>query len=613
MQFPSINNVAQQAGKSLKRFQIPLLYAFAGTILCIMKLENTSFDEDLLAKMIHTALLSLPFSLGCMLYAERNGNQQLGLLYLAAFTFSGLYFFFYAPDASFSDVKATLTFFVLNIVMHLWVAVSAYTRKDERYGFWRFNEALFVRMIISGIFSAVLFAGLALALFAIDNLFKVKINETAYGDTWLVIAGVFNTWFFLSGIPEDYAMLNKEKIFPKGLKIFTQYILIPLATLYMVILYAYAAKIIIQWSLPKGWVSMLIVCYSIVGILSILLVYPLRDDANNAWVRFFTRFFFIALLPLIVLLYTAIGVRINQYGITELRYYLLLLGAWLTLMALYYIFSKQKNIKVIPATLAVFSLLTLFGPWSVFNVSQRSQAHRLEKLLVKNGIWATGKPLTAPKKEVPQKDAKEIRNIVDYFVDMNEVPRLQRFYTVNLEALISSIHKKQSARGKDMNRWDEKNDLNDTLVAMLYVSHDIRASRATTTLFNMVQNAGTDIKGYDIMHHYVFNSYDAGIRKIIHVSDKDSLLIKMANTGDSVALAIYRGDALQSEINIMPLIRSLQQANESDDIPAATMTLYGQGTQKAKLVIEQLSINDEDDDEMLYHMDAWLLMDDASD
>src|SRR5690606_24507962 len=135
--------------------------------------------------------------------------------------------------------------------------------------------------------------------------------------------------------------LNHVNTFPKGLKIFVQYILIPLAIIYLLILYAYSAKILVEWNLPNGWVSMLILWYAVFGILAILLAYPLRDDTDNPWVRLYSRFFFVGLLPLILLLFIAVGVRIGDYGVTELRYYVVLLGIWLMMMALYFIFSKH--------------------------------------------------------------------------------------------------------------------------------------------------------------------------------------------------------------------------------------------------------------------------------
>jgi hypothetical protein len=86
---------------------------------------------------------------------------------------------------------------------------------------WQFNKSLFIRVLTSALYSGVLFAGLALAMLAVDKLFDININEKYYLDLWVVSAGIFNTWFFLSGVPSTISSLEDVTDYPKGLKIFT--------------------------------------------------------------------------------------------------------------------------------------------------------------------------------------------------------------------------------------------------------------------------------------------------------------------------------------------------------------------------------------------------------
>ncbi|MBK7099951.1 MAG: DUF4153 domain-containing protein [Sphingobacteriales bacterium] len=132
--------------------------------------------------------------------------------------------------------------------------------------------------------------GLFAALAAIDNLFEANIRSTFYLRTFLLIGIGFNTLFFLGGLP-DVRNHNYENQYPKGLKIFAQYVLIPLLIVYLVILLIYEGKIMLEWSLPKGYVSMLILGYAVFGILSLLLVFPIKDQAENKWIKWFSKFF----------------------------------------------------------------------------------------------------------------------------------------------------------------------------------------------------------------------------------------------------------------------------------------------------------------------------------
>src|SRR5665647_3558162 len=99
----------------------------------------------------------------------------------------------------------------------------------------------------------------------------------------------------------------------------------------------------------------LVIGFSIGVIFSLLLIYPVRNDENNKWILIFSRFFYFALFPLIILLFLAVKRRISDYGITEQRYFILVLALWLLFIAIYFLFSKSKNIKLIPVSLCILT------------------------------------------------------------------------------------------------------------------------------------------------------------------------------------------------------------------------------------------------------------------
>jgi hypothetical protein len=115
------------------------------------------------------------------------------------------------------------------------------------------------------------------------------------------------------------------------------------------------------------------------------------------------------------MLLLAVQRRIDQYGITEARYFLAVLSVWLAAIAGYFILSRRRFIKVIPVSLCIVAFATSFGPWGAYSVSRRSQTHRLEKLLVANEILVDGAIAPAPG-TVPFNDQKEISAITHYLV-----------------------------------------------------------------------------------------------------------------------------------------------------------------------------------------------------
>ena len=230
-----------------------------------------------------------------------------------------------------------------------------------------------------------------LALLAVQNLFAIDLDEKLYGETALFLGIFGNTLIFLLFNGNGIDDLENDTQYPVVLKFFTQFILIPLLLLYVVILYFYAAKILISWELPQGWVSYLILAYALLGILALLLVHPLRNDSARSWVRIFSTAFYYSLIPLIILLFTAIFTRILEYGYTEPRYYVLLLAVWLLTIQLYFIFYKKTTIKFIPMSLFGFGIFALVFPFlNSFSVAIRSQKNQLENILVSNNLLKEG-------------------------------------------------------------------------------------------------------------------------------------------------------------------------------------------------------------------------------
>ena len=83
-------------------------------------------------------------------------------------------------------------------------------------------------------------------------------------------------------MPTNFDNLEEIDEYPFGLKVFSQYILLPLLLLYLVILYLYGAKIILLWDWPKGVVSWLIIAVAVLGIFALIISTEcLRDRAAN--------------------------------------------------------------------------------------------------------------------------------------------------------------------------------------------------------------------------------------------------------------------------------------------------------------------------------------------
>src|SRR6185295_18817659 len=105
---------------------------------------------------------------------------------------------------------------------------------------------------------------------------------------------------------------------------------------------------------------------ALAGVFNLLLLYPAQEKKENSWIKTYTRVFYLALFPLVFMLFLAVGKRIEQYGVTEQRYFVTALGVWILGIALYFLSGKNRSVKTVPLTLFLIALMTSFGPWGAY-------------------------------------------------------------------------------------------------------------------------------------------------------------------------------------------------------------------------------------------------------
>ncbi|MDL2141401.1 DUF4153 domain-containing protein [Flavobacterium tructae] len=381
---PSLQNVLNATLKTVIRFPLEILTAILGTVFAIILSEANynSPNKEFYEKALMSCSLSLVLFLSVSLFFLASKKSNL-LRFAISIGLGSLVFLFVNTFHKYTTDVEIQQFMVLNIVFHLLVSFAGFLpRAYNQDEFWEFNKQLFLRILTSGLYSIVLYSGLALAILAIDKLFNIDFYDRIYMHVFFVIAGVFNTTFFLSGVPDTNNSQTPLVLnYPKGLKNFTQFVLLPLISLYLVILICYEAKILLTLSLPVGWVSYLVLVFAIFGILSFLLVHPIASETGNLWMRTFNRWFYFLLIPLLVLLFWAILYRINLYGFTHERYYVLLMSVWLSLVVGYFLIQKHPKIKFIPISLCLAGLFSIAGPQSANSISKYSQLARFESYM----------------------------------------------------------------------------------------------------------------------------------------------------------------------------------------------------------------------------------------
>ena len=574
MTLPTLGHIIDAGRRSARRF--PLVLA-AGLVTAVagMFLINSDGDDKQAIRLMLASGLGLPLNFALAMAAERRARTKAAYWLIAGAGIVVLAAFWYAFPR-WTEQQQAMRFVQLAATVHLFVAFAPFIGTSEPRAFWQYNRILLQRFILAAIYAAVLWIGISGALLALDKLFGLSIEGEAYGRLWMVMTFVFHPWFFLSGIPEDIGALDAVTDYPRELRFFTQYVLVPIVVTYLAILTLYLGKVVITREWPSGWIGYLVSGVAGVGILSWLLVHPLEERAEHRWVKTFTRGFWIALLPAIVMLWLAIWQRVDQYGITERRYFLLVLSLWLAGIALYYILSRSRNIKVIPATLCAIGILSFVGPLGAYTVSRWSQEERLEHAFERNGMLAGG-TLRPATRAVPDSDATTIRSGLQYLLQTHGRGSVDPWLSDSLRARVVVN------RGGDYSSAEAATRALMTAINVSYAAARRGEDGGSFGFSTRRETAVLDITGY---RQAITFSLTRGRDSVVVAGD-----VTLRISPDSTALSIARGGSPVLTVPLLQLVDSLAgRGGRAFDTPERLMRIeHREGGAAALLRVTNIS------------------------
>ncbi|TVP77859.1 MAG: DUF4153 domain-containing protein [Puniceicoccaceae bacterium] len=543
MCLPFLNSLTNGIRTTVLRFTTPTLYAAVVTGLLIYAFE-VDWDERSLLRYILLVGLGFVTSLLWDLIAEARAVCKVKGLIGQMGIFLGLilYSIFIMPvELDKAPPPFFYGYFILLFALHLGIALIPSLKGGGTRSLWNFNLSCFLRYFFSSVNAALLFGGLALGLLSIDKLFEIGLKENLYAQLWMFCAFFVHPMLFLGGLPRlDH--LETKSAFPRPLRFSLAFIGLPLVLLYLIILYAYLAKIILQWSWPDGWVAMPIFVLAVVSLLTYLLSLPLPKTEN--WARLYHRWLFRLLLPLAIVLFLALQIRLGDYGMTINRYLGLALAIWLFGIALAYLIRPALSIAWLPGSLLVVSLFSIYtGPFGAFGWSERAQLERLRGMAADMGAIENGVLVPATREPEPE-IVENFQSALRYL--------LTNFGLESLEVELAGFH--AHSRGQP-------------------VSSSIRAHRATNRIMNYLElEAVTERKRlYFNARHFAVPTdqhawmidltlYGHSRSKVTDVFAIGSTELSFLHDADHARLEVYADDGRIAEIDLAPWAADLEVA-----------------------------------------------------
>lgn len=222
------------SGRALRRFPGVLAVAALGTALVIQATFQSGDDPVKWAhwRLLLVAALGISWLYSLSLIAERRWRGAAGPLLAPGLGFATLTLYYlrlrFLNEAAIGEAFL-FEYLGLFFALHAFAAYAPYLGKREPRGFWEYNRKIFLRILAALLFSGTLYVGTLLFFVALSRILELPVLGYILVVCAASIVGIFNTWFFLAGVPEDFESLERRPPpYPRGLKAFAQFVLLPL-------------------------------------------------------------------------------------------------------------------------------------------------------------------------------------------------------------------------------------------------------------------------------------------------------------------------------------------------------------------------------------------------
>jgi len=421
-----INTIALNLKTTVTRFPIALLFLASITTIVYIEIErNFAFEDDLLERLVFSGIVGTFLAITVQFMLERFKNLSKYTLLFHGFTFvlAANYYFFMTDG----EISQSMLIHLFVITFALFAAYLYIPSAKNSVNFGDVALSHFKAAFTSLLYGVVLYLGFAAITGAID-LLLYKLDYNVYSHIANIVFTFFTPVYYLSLLPkfnsEDEKDAVKKEVsytFPRVLDILVSYIMIPLISIFSIVLIIYFIKILVTGVWPVGQVGPMVLGYSAAG----YLIYILGTNLQNRFSVLFRKFFPMVLIPLVIMQMVSSYIRIEAYGITESRYYVVLFGIFSIVTAIMLIFSKKKNPNTIVLLSACFAILSIIPPMDAFSVSMNSQEARLEEILERNNMLVNNEII--PNSDIPDEDKSELTNITYYMVRMGYLSQVEWF------------------------------------------------------------------------------------------------------------------------------------------------------------------------------------------
>lgn len=404
----SLHGLAESFGANLTRWPLTVIYVCLAAVWMLIEVwhDGTVLSENFELATSYLigegALTTLAVSLWCdflgcrrsVMYAQAVANVLLVADYI--------YLLFNATELGNAGIIARGAITTALVVAVVFMPPR---RRGENVA-WYYSYAQISNIVTTGLVAIVMWIALSIIYGTLEMLFDISSTKSYV--TLLILGAFFiPAMLLLYRIPTPDEIVRDEAEysparFTLGL---IKYLLSPLAIVYMAILYVYGIRILVSFEWPRGMVSYAVSGMTAVTVLLYFLLEAVCLRGSEPVYGRLRRVMPLAIVPLLVMMSVAIGMRINQYGITASRLYLLAFNVWAYGAMLWLGLGRSKCFNIIPASFVGVFLLVSVIPGANFTA--------ITHAAMRSSAFATLRTLGVEKFPISQEQAIGLQRTAD--------------------------------------------------------------------------------------------------------------------------------------------------------------------------------------------------------
>jgi len=392
MDFTSIKKYPSQISTAFKRFPLASAFAIFATIAFIYLFEidyqptKHKFAHWLSVFPILASMIALSVSL--VQESLKKFSIIPHIVAIAIWSVISIALVLYYPSTHNSIERSYVveTYMFIYTTVFLSLFIAPFFKQKNENGFWVFLKKNIKAAIIAFAISNILIIAVDLLLFGFFSLFDIKASARPYTYSIIISLCTIFPILFFSGIPSIDDCLQETVSLNKFQTSTSRFLFLPIVSLYIILLYAYIAKIIIQWEMPKGMVSFLVSASMLLMLMRVTLMAPERTNPKQSLEKKLLKILPAACIPLAILMSVGILRRISDYGISEDRWFVAAINIFFYIMIAILLIDKIKcKSKYIAIVFCSMFFIVTNGPLSAINVTHRSWINSIKTALAEEG------------------------------------------------------------------------------------------------------------------------------------------------------------------------------------------------------------------------------------